>query len=99
MKLEIQNVADKGNLDKERLVLKVRKDTDMGDYVLLQTGYDNGSVNIEIYATYWFPYKEVKTGDLVVIYTKDGVSNEKELTQGYKAHFFYWELEDAIWSG
>jgi hypothetical protein len=98
MKLEIQSVADKGNHEKERLVLKVRADTDIGDYVVIQAGFANGGVTIGTYQTYWFPYKAVSAGDLVVIYTKSGKENEKNLKQGRRAHFFYWGIGTAIWN-
>lgn len=98
MKLEIQSVADKGLFEKERLVLKVIADTDIGDYLVIQTGFGNGSVTIGTYQTYWFPYKAVSVGDLVVLYTKSGKENTKELKGGRSAHFFYWGLGSAIWN-
>jgi hypothetical protein len=54
----------------------------------------------------------VSAGDLVVLYTKSGRENEKELKSGRKAHFFYcvllntpsacggelhWGLDPSIW--
>ena len=99
MKLAIRSVADRGDLDKERLFLKVRSDTDVGDYALVQSGFYDGSVTIDIHYTYWFPYKRVEAKDLVVLYTKVGRGNEKELENGRTAHFFYWGLSNAIWGG
>lgn len=98
MKIKIQSIADKGNFEKERLVLKVVSDTDIGDYLVLQTGFHNGEVTIGAHQTYWFPYKSVSAGDLVVLYTKSGKENEKELKQGKTAHFFYWGLGKEIWN-
>lgn len=98
MKIEIQSVADKGTYEKERLILKVVSDTDVGDYILVQTGYNERGVTIELFNTYWFPYKPVGAGDLVVLYTKRGKDSEKELKQGRKAHFFYWGLDSVIWN-
>ena len=97
MRIEIQSVADKGNVQKERLVLKVRSSADIGDYILIQSGYNDGGVTIGTFHTYWFPYKEVSHGDLVVLYTKSGKDSEKELSGGKKAHFFYWGIDAAIW--
>jgi hypothetical protein len=97
MKLEIKSIADKGNYQKERLVLKVMADTDIGDYVVIQSGFHNGEVSIGTYNTFWFPYKSVSTGDLVVLYTKSGKENQNELKRGKVAHFFYWGLNSAIW--
>lgn len=98
MNIEIQSIADKGNHEKERLVLKVLSDSDIGDYLLAQTGYSEGSVTIGVHHTYWFPYKRVSAGDLVVVYSKTGKDSEKELKQGTKAHFFYWGIGTAIWN-
>ena len=98
MKLKIQSVTDKGQLNKERLLLKVLADTDVGDYVILQSGYDEDSVTIDTYYAYWPPYKRVEAGDLVIVYTKSGRENEKRLPSGKQAHFFYWGLGVPIWS-
>ena len=97
MKMHIKSIADKGNNSKERLVLRVASDTDVGDYLVIQAGFQNGEVTIGAYHTYWFPYKDVSQGDLVVLYTKSGKDNEKLLKSGRKAHFFYWGLDSAIW--
>ena len=97
MKIDIQSIADKGNYDKERLILKVRTDTDIGNYIVIQSGFNDGEVTIVTFQTYWFPYKAVSAGDLVVLYTKSGKENEKELQEGKRAHFFYWGLSSEIW--
>jgi hypothetical protein len=99
MKIDIQSVADKGNFQKERLVLKVKADTNIGDYLVIQTGFHDGEVTIGTYNTFWFPYKSVSAGDLVVLYTKSGKENVKELNGSRKAHFFYWGLSSALWRG
>ena len=98
MRLTIRSVADKGNTEKERLVLKVDSNTDIGDYILIQAGFYDNSVTTEIHHTYWFPNKEVETGDLVVVYTKSGRENQKEMKNGHNAHFFYWGITTSIWS-
>ena len=97
MRIEIRSIADKGHYQKERLVLRIMADTDIGDYLVIQTGFVHGGVSVETYHSYWFPYKSVSTGDLVVLYTKTGQENEKRLGSGKTAHFFYWGLEEAIW--
>ena len=97
MKLAIQSVADKGNAEKERLILKVLGDSDAGEYILIQSGFRDGEVTIGIHHTYWFPYKQVRAGDLVVLYSKTGLENEKRLKTGKTAHFFYWGISEAIW--
>lgn len=98
MKIEIKSIADKGNYQKERLVLRVMADTDIGDYLVIQSGFYNEEVSIGTYQTFWFPYKPVSTGDLVILYTKSGKENQKELKRSKVAHFFYWGLDSSIWN-
>ena len=97
MRIEIKSIAEKGNVEKERLVLKVKTDTDIGDYILIQAGFDDGEVMIDTYQAYWFPYKAVSEGDLIVLYTRSGKQNTRELDQGGTVHFYYWGLSEAIW--
>jgi hydrogenase maturation factor len=96
MKLKITAVRDQGNIEKERVVLRVENNCDIGEYILLQTGFVDGSVNTRIYATFWFPDKAVKVGDFVVVYTKKGKDSERPFKDG-TSYFFYMGLTEAIW--
>jgi len=98
MKLEIRSVADKGTTEKERLILKVRADIDVGDFVVMQTGWNGRSPTVLIHHTFWFPNIEVKNGDQIVLYTKKGTRNKKVMDDGRTAHFFYWGIPQPIWS-
>ena len=98
MNIRIQTVADKGVLEKERLILRVLSDTDVGEYVLFRAGYRDGSVTTGVRNTLWFPDKAVSKGDLVVVYTKSGRENERRKDDGLMLHFFYWGLNEAIWN-
>ncbi|MDR7136157.1 hypothetical protein J2X06_003375 [Lysobacter niastensis] len=97
MKVTISSVADKEDLEKERILLKVQADTDIGEYLLLQTGFKDEDVTIGVRHAFWFPYKPVAAGDLVVVYTKRGTQTESTLKSGKKAHFFYWDIGSPIW--
>jgi hypothetical protein len=97
MKVEIKSIADKGDQKKERLVLRVGQDVNIGYFLVLCTGFTDGQVDTGIQQTFWFPDKEVKTGDLVVLYTKSGKNSEKQLEGGATAHFFYWGLSGPQW--
>jgi hypothetical protein len=99
MKLRISSFADKGDFNKERIVLKVLADTNVGNFVLMQTGFNGQEVTTSVFHTFWFPYKEVFGGDLVVIYTKAGKDREKAIEGNRTAHFYYWGLESTIWEG
>ncbi|MDO8267441.1 MAG: hypothetical protein Q7T32_06365 [Moraxellaceae bacterium] len=98
MRVQIKSVAGKGIPEKERLVLRVLLDTNIGDFVVMRTGYGANGVTIDVTNTYWFPYKEVSAGDLIILYTKAGKDSEKDIEDGKKAHFFYWEIEGSIWN-
>ncbi|WP_175127814.1 hypothetical protein [Achromobacter piechaudii] len=96
MKVKITAIREPGNLEKERIVMRVESACDIGQFILLQTGFHEGSVNTLIYETFWFPDKEVGAGDFVVVYTKNGNSSEKPFKES-KSHFFYMGESKAIW--
>ena len=98
MKLKIKSIADKGDYQKERLVIKVLNDTDVGEFILLGTGFFNQQVNTSVSETFWFPDRQVEEGDLIIVYSKVGKTNEKILNTGKKAHFFYWGKDEALWN-
>lgn len=97
MKLAIRNVAQKGESEKERLVIRVVDDTEIGDYIILRTGFVDGSVNVAVTHTFWFPNKSVKAGDLVVIYSKIGQAKDRPLDSGGTVHFYYWNATRTLW--
>jgi hypothetical protein len=97
MNLKLKSIADKGNLQKERLVIRVVNDTDVGDFIVLLTGFFDDEVTIGVENTYWFPNKPVKAGDLVVLYSKVGKVKDRPLDWGGDVHFFYWGLASSIW--
>lgn len=96
MKLKITNIRDRGDLSKERVVMKVESSGNVGEFLLIQSGYFDNYVTNGIYETYWFPDKEVAVGDFVVLYTKGGANSEKPFKEA-KSHFFYWGKKQTIW--
>lgn len=100
MKIEISSFSDAGVFDKERLILKVLSDVDVGDYaVFCSAASKSGGAVAGKKTAYWFPDEDVNSGDLVVLYTKKGNSSKKGLSGGRTAHFFYWGLDHSIWAG
>lgn len=99
MKLSIKSFADAGILGTERLVLRALEDVDIGDYLILRTkkSKKTGGPLSGGSDAYWFPDHEVKAGDLVVVYTREGVASKKELSGGRTAHFYYWKKKQAFW--
>ena len=97
MNIKFSSIADSGVPADERLILKVLLDTDIGQFVVFRAKARNGSVTTGVETVFWFPDKAVKAGDLVVLYTKKGVTSEKILKNGNRAHFFHWGISSAIW--
>ena len=98
MRVRIEFVVDKGDLDNERLVLRVLRDADIGDYMLIRTGFEGGQVTTEVSNTFWFPNNTVNRGDFVVVYSKSGKSTTKPMSDGCTMYFFYWEQTSPLWN-
>ena len=97
MQVKIGHVADKGDLDRERLVLHAKRNADIGDFLLIRTGVEDGEVTTDVRDSFWFPDRPVKAGDLVVVYSKSGTHREKKIDGGRTAHFFYWGQKAPLW--
>jgi len=99
MNIGIEYIADPGVVGKERLVLKVIRDDDIGYYAVFDTKYtQDGKISNKVQRTYWFPDKSVKAGDLIILYTKIGNQSENKNKDGSTSHFFYWDLASVIWT-
>jgi len=99
MKIEIVKIIDRGLANKERLWLKVVANTNLQYYIVFDTTYTspNSISNLQRHA-YWFKSKEVKAGDYVVLYTKQGTPSEVVGENGTKTHFLFWGLDRTIWN-
>ena len=96
--LELRSIVSPGDLANERITMRAKSDLNVGDYLLAQSGYADESPTINFFHTYWFPYKRIENGDLVVVYTKRGTERTGTLTNtGKKAHFYYLDLATTIW--
>jgi hypothetical protein len=97
MMLEIASFAEPGNHEKERLVIKALSDLDVGKYVVLVSTVSATQTPTSGRKTaYWFPDQLIKAGDLVVLYTKSGVTSHKKIVGG-TAYFYYWGLTKPLW--
>ncbi|MCH2451067.1 MAG: hypothetical protein MK198_13095 [Gracilimonas sp.] len=99
MRVKIKSISDSGNIKKERIVMKVLSNTNIGNYSLFESETISDGVTTSLLDVFWFPDKKVEAGDLVVLYTKSGNQNEKQIKNGNTAHFFYWESNNAKWKG
>ena len=100
MKVTIREVVDFGTHDSERIVLDVNEDTDIGEYFVLDTTYTaRGKVSNKVRHPYWFPDLLVVKGDVIVLYTKKGETNNKLINSGHNTmHFYYWGLSSSVWN-
>ena len=65
--------------------------------MLVRTGFEGDQVTTEVSNTFWFPYKAVSAGDIVVVYSKTGGAKQKQISDGRTAHFFYWCQDSPLW--
>jgi hypothetical protein len=99
MLLRITAIADRGNHEKERIVMRAALDGDVGKYALFRSLINaNSEPTTEVTDLFWFPDKAIKANDLVVLYTKPGTTSERLPTSGKTAHFYYWGKPRALWS-
>ena len=96
--MQIQSVADSGDLSRERLVMRVRQDVDIGDFVLIRTGFEHDEVTTDASNVIWFPYQRLRAGDLVVVYSKRGTDGWKQLDNGHRECRFYWHQDSPLWN-
>lgn len=96
MKLRVLRIADAGDLNKERIVMKAASTLDVGEYLVIKVSTFEEKVTTDVSATYWFPDKEVSPGDFVILYSKKGKDNEKPFKE-VKSHFFYWGQAESLW--
>lgn len=100
MKLKLDNILDAGNLEKERVSLKAGAAVNIGKYLLAKgTELDEKSVANRISDVFWIPDREIKDGDLVVIYSKKGKDTERKNDDGTMSYFFYLGAMSPQWVG
>lgn len=99
MKVEITSYKNLGDKDKERIILTVKENVELGNYIIATTTVNNDdTISASITNVYWLPNQKVKAGDLVVIYTKTGAKKKIENEDGSTSYFFYWSLSDSLLS-
>jgi hypothetical protein len=98
MKVKLQSIRNNGDLTRERAILNVLADDDIGHYLLLDTTYNGNSVSNLVQHPFWFPDGKVNQGDLVEIYTKDGINKIVRNPSGHLTHFIYRGLDKTIWN-
>lgn len=98
MKFNLQGLKNPGDVEKERVVIEILEDGNVGQLLVASTiQADDNSVSPRISNPYWIPDQDVKKGDLVIVYTKSGQkSNRKNETDSY-SYFFYIGMDSSIY--
>jgi hypothetical protein len=99
MIFEITNIVERGILAKERVIIKATREGDIGRFAVFRahTDSEGSPLSGNVANCFWFSDKTVKAGDLVVLYTKEGIESEKLNDSGSTSHFFYWDLSEPLW--
>jgi len=100
MDVKIDKVIDYGTHDSERVLFNVVADCDLGRYMVADSTFNKEDViSNKLRHTYWFPDGNVKKGDKVVLYTKEGKNTKTDISGGSnKLHTFYWNLKSSVWN-
>ncbi len=99
MKIQIESVKNNGELLRERVILKASSNINIGMYMICDTTYnDDNTISNKLRNTYWFPDKNVKIGDFVVLYTGIGTDSQYRNRAGTVTHTFYWGLGKTVWN-
>lgn len=98
MTAEITGIRDAGDLQRERLILRAKSDTDIGNSIVLCAPADGENVYPNaMEVAFWFPDKAVKKGDIIVLYTKEGEEKFKCNKNRTTSYFYYWGLSSPLW--
>jgi len=97
MSIEINGMIGDDHLGTERLVLKVLIDDNLSNYILIDSQSTTfGKIPKSDRHVFWFPNREVKKGDTIIVYTKRGKPSKTAAEDG--RHVFYWNLDNGIWT-
>jgi hypothetical protein len=98
MRIKVRGIREPGVPEKERLVLEVLQDDDVGHYAVFSTRLiEPDAVSFRVRRAFWFPDQRVRPGDLVVLYTKRGRRREKKNKDESTSYFFYWNQDAPLW--
>lgn len=99
MKLRILSIHEQGSADKEYIWLEVLEDCNLDYYGLADTTYtSNESISNKLRHFFWFPKKDVKKGQRLVLRTGTGTNDEYVTSDGKTVHRFFWGLKSAVWN-
>lgn len=95
--LKINMIADRGNFASERVHLVVTRDCNISSYLIMATvEAAPGKVYGGFRPTYWFAAQEVKTGDHIIVCTRQGADSKELRPDGHMNYFFFWGLTNNV---
>lgn len=98
-KLKIVKIEDRGTLASECVTLKVKEDTNLQFFALVDTTYtEDGNFSNKHKHFYKFYDYGAKAGDFVKVYTKVGKDTKYTNKANTTTHVFYWDLKTAVWN-
>ncbi len=88
---------DRGDMTKQRIVFEVTHEGNLSDYKIVSDGISEKE-NLSKAENYFysFPNFEVRKGDFVVLYFKEGAQRTEKFVDGI-CHFFYCGLDYSNW--
>ena len=98
MSVRLENFSNSGDLEKERIVMKVSANGDIGAYAVFRSLKRENEITTTITDQFWFPDREIKKGDRIVLYSKSGDHSTKTNDDGTSSHFFYWDKTTPLWA-
>src|SRR5262245_45754753 len=99
MKLEIVGIIDRRDRQNERLWLKAIADLNLAYYVVFDSTYTSTtSISNKMRHAYWFASQQIRAGDHVVLYTRQGNASQSRNADGTTSHFLFWGAENTVWN-
>ena len=89
--LRILQIGDRGNLATERVHIEALRECDLGYYLLVATvEIAPGRVYAGLRPAFWFSSQQVRAGDHIIVYTRQGMPSTEFRDDGHMNYFYYW---------
>lgn len=99
MKIEFTDIQSFGDTDNERIRFKVTEACNLGDYIIaLSEKKGEGRISSKLEHIKWLSDVDMKTNDLVIVYSTRKGSGVKQLhnEDGTSSYFVFWNLEHSL---
>ncbi|MCF5025120.1 hypothetical protein [Pseudomonas lurida] len=98
MKLKVDSINNRGNLNQEHVSLKVLANCNLSYYMVMDTTYGSeGGISNAHRHVKWLPQYDVTAGMMVALWTGKGV-DRIEVHDGLKWQYVYWNSGTHIWN-